>query len=319
MNAKKPMKGSLHPQNPHQGRYNFDTLCQTSPELKLFLKPNPKGDRTIDFTDKKAVLCLNQALLKAYYGINHWSIPENYLCPPIPGRADYIHYLKDLLDKNFQINISERKEEEKNSFCETENIRVLDIGTGASCIYPIIGSQTYKWNFVATDINSTSLESANQIINKNPCLNNKVELRKQNNNGSVFKGIIKASDQFDLTMCNPPFHSSMTHAQSGSQRKWKNLKKEKISQGKAELNFGGQPSELWCPGGEVLFLDIMAKESVDFSHQVGWFTSLVSKDEHIFPLRKRLKKLGACKIEVIKMKQGQKISRFIAWTFCNET
>ena len=43
---------------------------------------------------------LNRALLKADYGIDFWDIPPNYLCPPIPGRVDYIHHLADLLARS---------------------------------------------------------------------------------------------------------------------------------------------------------------------------------------------------------------------------
>ena len=80
----------LHPRNLHQGKYNLRSLCKTSPELEPYIQPNPKGEDTIDFSNDKAVLCLNKALLKHYYKIDNWQIPEGYLCPPIPGRADYI-------------------------------------------------------------------------------------------------------------------------------------------------------------------------------------------------------------------------------------
>lgn len=310
MSEKKENKGkkeSLHPRNPHRGRYDFTALCDAYPDLKIFIRPNPKGDDTIDFTDNKAVICLNSALLAFYYGIKEWSLPDGYLCPPIPGRADYIHYLADILAQNGG-GISSK----------SQKITVLDIGTGASCIYPIIGSQSYGWHFVGTDVDPVSIDSAISIVNRNSSLLDKIQIRKQENKGSMFKGIIKETDRFDLTLCNPPFHSSMAEAQAGNKRKWKNLKKEKLNDGKANLNFGGQESELWCPGGEVLFLDLMARESVDFSKQVGWFSSLVSKDEHIFPLKKRLARLGASQIKVVKMKQGQKVSRFIAWSFQEE-
>jgi 23S rRNA (adenine1618-N6)-methyltransferase len=56
---------------------------------------NEHSIETIDFSDPEAVKSLNQALLISYYDIQMGY--SHYLCPPIPGRADYIHYIADLL------------------------------------------------------------------------------------------------------------------------------------------------------------------------------------------------------------------------------
>uniref|UniRef100_UPI0035655618 RlmF-related methyltransferase n=1 Tax=Ilyobacter sp. TaxID=3100343 RepID=UPI0035655618 len=180
-------KGELHPNNPHKGRYDLKVLTKNLPELKMYLKKNPRGEETIDFSDNKAVVLLNKALLKVHYGIENWDIPKGFLCPPIPGRADYIHYIADLLEG--------RK----------KGVRVLDIGTGANCIYPIIGSQSYNWDFVASDIDPKSIDNAKKIVDSNKVLKNKIILKLQKNRNDIFEGIIEKEDKFDLTMCNPPF------------------------------------------------------------------------------------------------------------------
>ncbi|MGL4785261.1 MAG: 23S rRNA (adenine(1618)-N(6))-methyltransferase RlmF, partial [Cetobacterium sp.] len=264
------------------------------PELKSFIIKNPIGEDTIDFSDNQAVICLNKALIKTYYNIDNWDIPAGFLCPPIPGRADYIHYIADLLTKK-------------------KNINVLDIGTGANCIYPIIGSQTFSWNYTASDIDPKSIENAQKIIDSNENLKNKVKLKLQKDRNHIFVGVIEKNDRFDLTMCNPPFHSSLEDALKANQRKVDNLNKgnKNIQKG---LNFGGQKAELWCPGGERLFLKKMAKESAIFASQVYYFTSLISNKENVKPTIKVLEKLGA-KCQVLEMSQGQKISRVLAWTF----
>ena len=138
-------------------------------------------------------------------------------------------------------------------------IRCLDIGTGSSCIYPIIGTKLYEWSFVGSDIDQIALESANEIIQKNARLTDKVELRLQQNKKDIFHGIIKKGEQFDLTICNPPFHTSMEEAQIGTLRKLKNIKKKKVF--KPVLNFGGKASELWCEGGERTFIHDMIRQS----------------------------------------------------------
>lgn len=289
-------KGELHPNNPHKGKYDFKLLIKNLPELKAYIRKNPRGEDSIDFSDNKAVILLNKALLKTYYNIDNWDIPKGFLCPPIPGRADYIHYIAELV------------EGKKNG------IKVLDIGTGANCIYPIIGSQSYNWNFVASDIDPESIGNAKKIVESNENLSNKIILKLQINRNNIFEGIIEKKDKFDLTMCNPPFHASLENAIKANQRKVNNLRKENKDVKKG-LNFGGQKAELWCPGGERLFLKKMVKESIKFSSQVTWFTSLVSNKDNIKPIKKLLDKLGAKEVRIFEMSQGQKISRVLAWTF----
>ena len=288
-------KGELHPNNPHKGKYDFEVLSKNIPQLKEYIRKNPRGEDTIDFSDNEAVILLNKALLKTFYNIDNWDIPKSFLVPPIPGRADYIHYIAELLEKK-------------------DNVKVLDIGTGANCIYPIIGSQSYGWNFLASDIDSKSIENAQKIIDANKNLKDKIILKLQKNSDNIFEGIIDKTDRFDLTMCNPPFHSSLEAAIKANERKVSNLNKgnKEIKKG---FNFGGQKAELWCNGGELLFLKKMAKESVKFSSQVNWFTSLVSDKDNIKPLGKLLEKLGAKEVKVLEMSQGQKISRVLAWKF----
>jgi len=86
-------KSRLHPRNKHRERYDFKLLIESSPELAQFVKMNIYNDESIDFFNPDAVKALNKALLKYFYDIENWDIPEGYLCPPIPGRADYIHHI----------------------------------------------------------------------------------------------------------------------------------------------------------------------------------------------------------------------------------
>jgi 23S rRNA (adenine1618-N6)-methyltransferase len=302
--------GKLHPRNPHHGRYDFEVLCKACPDLDDFLISNPKGDSSIDFSDPQAVLCLNRALLAHFYKVSFWQIPPGYLCPAVPGRADYVHYAADLLMFNGQVPTGKR-------------VRILDIGTGANCIYPIIGSQTYGWHFVATDIDTVSINVARSIAQSNPGLKQLVHPLLQPNPDAIFTGVIKPEDYFDLTICNPPFHESLQQAEQSNTRKVSNLNKalssekreRKAAALKSVLNFGGQKNELWCEGGEIAFINKMAEESLDFAHQVNWFTSLVSKAENVTPLKKHLDRLGASQVKVVNMSQGQKISRMLAWKF----
>lgn len=297
--------GKLHPLNPHRGRYDFAALLESYPDLETFLVENPAGDRSIDFSDQAAVLALNKALLAKFYGVERWMIPPGYLCPPIPGRADAIHYLAELLAKSNDGEIPRGKK-----------VRVLDIGTGANCIYPILGCRSYGWHFVASDIDRTAVKTARLIVESNPCLANRVKIVEQREKDAIFRGVIRKGDRYDLTMCNPPFHSSVEAAKAASERKRSNLDRGKGTRSetnRSRLNFGGQDAELWCPGGELQFIKQMIRESVDYREQVGWFSSLVSKSENLPALKAELKGCGAGRIEVLEMSQGQKVSRLLAW------
>lgn len=288
----------LHPSNPHQGRYDMEALVAALPALDKYLAPNPRGEQTIDFSNPKAVLCLNQAILAHHYGITHWQIPAGYLCPPIPGRADYLQYLNDLLANG------ERP-------VKNPTPRVLDIGTGANLIYPILGTRTFGWQFTATDTDGVAVTNGHRIIAANPALQS-VQLLLQRNPQQFFSGIIGADDYFELTLCNPPFFKSQQEAEAQSRRKWRNLKGEEAS---VKRNFGGQSNELWCEGGELAFLNRMIEESVQYGAQVGWFTALVSQQDHILLLKRTLRTVDAQGVTVVPMAQGQKNSRFIAWHF----
>ena len=297
-------KSELHLRNKHRSRYDFEQLINSCPDLKSFVSINKFNIQTIDFTNSLAVKTLNQALLKQFYNIEYWDIPKNYLCPPIPGRVDYIHYIADLLGSSNGGVIPKGK-----------SVNVLDIGTGANCIYPLLGHQEYGWHFVGSDSDTLAVKVANQIVSSNS-LSNTIECRHQTNSSFIFKGIVKPQEIFDITICNPPFHSSPEEAQAGSERKWNNLGYKKTT--KPTLNFGGQLSELWCKGGEVAFISKMVEESSQMKDQSLWFTALVSKSTSLPAIYYALKKAEAVSIKTINMTQGNKISRMIAWTFLSD-
>ncbi|MDP5031603.1 23S rRNA (adenine(1618)-N(6))-methyltransferase RlmF [Paraglaciecola sp.] len=302
----------MHANNLHKHGYDFTLLTRTLPALQPFVIANTERRPTINFSDPLAVKLLNQALLKHYYNLTYWDIPDGFLCPPIPGRADYICHIADLLNASHIV---------KND----NQIIGLDIGVGANLVYPIVGSQVYQWDFIGSEINPSSLASAQRIIDSNTKLAGHIRLRPQCNADNIFKGIILPQDTLTFTMCNPPFHASAAQAISGTQRKNRNLGRNKQKRGVTadkqpstslnHLNFAGQQNELWCNGGEVAFIRKMINESQLFAKQVRWFTCLVSKKEHLTLLYQQLEKVNANEVKTVNMSQGSKISRFIAWRF----
>jgi 23S rRNA (adenine1618-N6)-methyltransferase len=289
-------KQGLHPRNRHRNRYDFGELTRACPELAAFVRPNPYGDLSIDFADPDAVRTLNRALLRQAYGIR-WDLPPGFLCPPIPGRADYLHHAADLLAGGGPIP-------------RGEAVRVLDIGTGANCIYPLLGHREYGWRFLGSDIDPAALAWAGRMVQDNG-LSGAIELRLQPQAGHIFQGLLRDGECFALSICNPPFHASADAAREGTRSKLANLGRG----GALRLNFGGRGGELWCLGGELGFLRRMIAESARFPTRCRWFSSLVSRSANLPALRQALAQAGARASRTLAMAQGQKQSRILAWSF----
>ncbi|MGY3230586.1 23S rRNA (adenine1618-N6)-methyltransferase [Luteibacter sp. HA06] len=304
-----PPVTTLHPRNRHTGRYDFAELSREMPLLAAYVGDNGHCEDSIDFSDPHAVRALNRALLKSQYGIAHWDIPPDYLVPPIPGRADYVHGVADLLASSNGGQIP-----------TGPGVRALDIGTGANLIYPLIGNREYGWRFTASEVDTHALRAAKGIVDGNPGLGDGIFLRRQENPIHVFEQLLRPEDRFDVSMCNPPFHSSAREAAAGNIRKTRNLDKtdKKAPPRTTNLNFGGQGRELWCQGGEERFIRTMITESTSYARTVLWFTTLVARSEHLNEIYRALTHVKAVDVRTVNMAQGNKQSRFVAWTFHDE-
>ena len=279
----------MHSNNPYIEDYNFKQLVAQFPDLGDFVFINDHGNQSIKFSDNKAVKALNTALLKVDYGIV-WELPVNNLCPPIPGRLDYLLHISDLIPK--------------------KELRLLDIGTGSNLIYPILGTCHFNWKCTGSEVNSESLKNAQKIIANNSKLSG-IELRQQKFKNNIFEGIITSKDFFDVVVCNPPFYKNRTDAERRNQRKVKNLG----LMDEERLNFGGLSNELWYKGGEEAFIKKMALESSNYKDQVQWFTAIVSQKDNLKNIKRAINKTKPTDVRIVEMAQGNKISRFVAWTF----
>ena len=290
----------MHAQNPYGNRYDLKRLTKHYHALEKFIVLNPSGEETIDFSSSEAVFALNKSMLLADFKLGDYELPSGYLIPPVPGRLDYLLHVRDFLTEKFNVS-------------ENSQLNGLDMGSGANGIYCILGAQYFNWNMVGSETDAKAVEIANSNLKKTKELNDKIEIRHQHDKGSLFKNTIQANEQFDFVVCNPPFHSSKEEALKGSLRKVKNLggyaAKEKFL-----LNFEGQANELWCNGGEVLFIKRLIKESVGFKNQVKVFSTLVAKSESVAAIKKQLSKVKA-NFEVIPMALGNKKGRYLMWWF----
>lgn len=290
-------KTGLHPRNKHKSSYDFKELIKSFPKLTPFVQKNKFNNESIDFSNPEAVIALNSALLKHFYNVGQWEIPKDYLCPPIPGRADYIHQIADLLTPA------------NGQAPKGPTVKMLDIGVGANCVYPLIANSEYGWSVVGTDIDETAVNNAAKIVDSNK-LSSDIKIVLQKDKTKYFTNVIGANDFYNVVVCNPPFHSSIEEARAGTEKKNRNLGLKKNVQ-----NFGGQSNELWCEGGEVSFIMKMIQESVPFKNNVQWFSTMVSKSTTLPFIYDELKRLNAVSFKTIDLAQGQKKSRIVAWTF----
>ena len=195
---------------------------------------------------------------------------------------------------------------------QVHGTRVLDVGAGANIIYPLIGHREYGWTFVGSELDAVALDSAAHTLGANPGLGEAILLRRQVDRNAIFRGVVQAGERFDLTLCNPPFHGSMREVRETAQAKWRKLGREAE---RPLRNFGGQGPELWCEGGEAGFIRRMITESADLRDRVRWFTTLVSSAASLPAVHRALRQVEARDIRTVAMAQGQKQSRFVAWTF----
>jgi len=290
----------MHRLNRFRDGYDFTRLVTAHPPLAPFVVQSPRGEPTITFADPDAVLALNQALLKEAYDLK-WSLPPGALCPPVPGRLDYVHHLADLLGGGDAADAP-----------RGPDIAILDLCAGANCILPLLGASEYGWRYVATEANQASHRWARQIVRINPGVARLIEGRHQPDPRLCFAHVTTASERFAACTCNPPFHPSHEVAAAGSARKRRNLK---LGRDAAALNFGGTSDELVCEGGEVGFIERMIAESATRPELCVWFTTMVSKSANLLALRRALQKTPATLVRTVDVAHGQKKSRMLAWTF----
>ncbi len=273
----------------------LDVLVKAEPILEQYIFTKKDGNKTIDFGEFEAVRALNKALLKSCYNITFWDIPPGHLCPGVPGRADYIHYAAEFLNTKLD---------------SVKNLKCIDIGTGPSIIYPLLGHRIHNWSFIASEVDEVSLRCAKGIIEANG-LGSVIELRRQKDRNLILKNIVKPHERIDLLMCNPPFYASIEEATEKSKRKITNLKLRKTDRS----TFDGTKSELTYPGGELAFVKLLISESLEFRTQIKWSSALISNRQHIPNLIKFLEFKKVKEYSILKMHLGNKKLRILIWSF----
>jgi 23S rRNA A1618 N6-methylase RlmF len=234
----------------------------------------------IDFTDAEASKELTRIILKNDFNLE-WDMPLNHLIPPVMNRVNYIYWINDLIKIK----------------CFNENIKGIDIGVGASCIYPLLGTSIYGWKFLGTEIDKESVNFSNENIKRNK-LENEISIIYNDNNTLILNGIIPKDEIFDFCMCNPPFFSNELESERNNPK----------------TICTGNKNELMTEGGELQFISQIITDSLLLKNQICWFTSMIGKKETLKSLKLKLNDLNI-NYYITEFINGNITRWGIAWSF----
>ncbi|ORY85965.1 hypothetical protein BCR35DRAFT_277643 [Leucosporidium creatinivorum] len=272
--------------SPYRTAPRFDELAAAIPAFAPFLRTTSKGQPTIDFQNDKAVRALTSALLERDFQLA-MDLPEDRLCPMVPGRLEYMLWILQLSLRTLGPTPS------------PPPLAGLDIGTGSSCIYPLLGCRSYpSLQFVASDVDDHSLSYARRNVQNNR-MEDRIDVRKVEALGSMFP-----AGNFDFTMCNPPFYS--TAEEIADSLAAKELEPYAVCTGGA--------NEMVTDGGEVAFVGRMVEESLTCGERIRWFSSLLGKYSSIAPLVAQLQSHSIENYTIKELTQGQTQRYVLAWS-----
>ncbi|XP_059435007.1 uncharacterized protein LOC132167968 isoform X2 [Corylus avellana] len=331
---------TIHPRNKYsENPPDFALLASLYTSFQPFVFYGRDGRPRIDWTDFNATRELTRVLLLHDHGI-HWWIPDGQLCPTVPNRSNYIHWIEDLLASDIigKTNTS------------GDNVRGFDIGTGANCIYPLLGASLLGWSFVGSDVTDVALEWAGKNVKNNPQISQLIEIRKveiheespsmeelhddklvfceskTELSGSMVKEEV---DPLPSTSFDPHADANKTYngppVLIGAVRD-----SEKFdfcmcnppffeSMDEAGLNpktsCGGTPEEMICHGGEKAFITRIIEDSAVLKHSFRWYTSMVGRKSNLKFLMSKLREVGVTIVKTTDFVQGQTCRWGLAWSF----
>ncbi|XP_022860145.1 U6 small nuclear RNA (adenine-(43)-N(6))-methyltransferase isoform X2 [Olea europaea var. sylvestris] len=327
----------IHPRNKYsENPPDFGLLASLYPSFEPYVFYSLDGRPRIDWTDFNATRELTRVLLLHDHGLNWW-IPDGQLCPTVPNRSNYIHWIEDLLASDLIP-------------CTRGNsvVKGFDIGTGANCIYPLLGASLLGWTFVGSDVTDVAIEWANRNVKSNPHLSELIEIRRVDTETKIFDaeelqnkqkdninsyvdstntvsvdmgpspsfslrsqsvknsyhgppvlvGVVKDGESFDFCMCNPPFF--MTMEEAGLNPK---------------TSCGGTPEEMVCLGGEEAFITRIIEDSAQLKRAFRWYTSMVGRKSNLNILTSKLWNVGVTVVKTTEFVQGQTSRWGLAWSF----
>ncbi|XP_050295563.1 U6 small nuclear RNA (adenine-(43)-N(6))-methyltransferase [Anthonomus grandis grandis] len=285
------MNKYMHPRNIYKTPPDFKQLAIQFPDFQKYVKLDISGKPVFDFKDPNALRALSRTLLKKDFNLDV-EMPSNKLVPTIPLRLNYILWIEDLL-----------------GFIQKEGIvKGIDIGTGASCIYPLMAAKKNNWKMLATETDDESVVCARKNIE----MNNLQELItvKKVSCDYIFKEALNVDEEFDFCMCNPPFFSS-------TQELHPFFKSRKQNRPHPKNAFVASVNEVVSKGGEVEFVQKIIKESREIGKKIKIYTSMVGQKSSLPILKKSLREAEVNSFKEVEFCQGNTTRWGLAWTFAD--
>mmetsp|Transcript_2069 Transcript_2069/g.8157 ORF Transcript_2069/g.8157 Transcript_2069/m.8157 type:complete len:393 (-) Transcript_2069:1443-2621(-) len=274
----KASRTGCHRRNPYYEKVpDFGELASRHPELRKHMQFSESGFAHLNLRSVDAQIQLAKTLLKEDFHLE-WDLPEGHLCPAIPSRIDYLLWAEDIYKASMPTEVSN---------C------VVDVGTGASCIYPLLGCRVLdqSYRFIAIDNDCQALTSASENVSRNS-LQARILVRE----GSLLAPLGK-EERVSFTVCNPPFYADPADPGMNPLR----------------TSSGGLP-QMVTSGGELEFLKSLAKESALFPN-VAWFTSLVGLKRDVYPFETYLREMNADRVVRTSFQIARTRRWAVAWTF----
>lgn len=348
----------MHDRNPYRGNPpNFQRLAALYPDFALHVSREGK----LDFNDPAALLSLTKTLLLNDFKLD-WEIPLTRLCPAVPNRINYLLWVEDLLAiSTSQLSSSSlpsslptppyaltpdlKRPLPEPSASTTAKTVGIDIGTGASAIFPLLGCRMNDtWRFLATELDDISASCAEDNVIRNG-LGDRISILRQHKDAPLLAQVLATPMPSNINIldsacrngsatsadCSTLYgncargvgaSAAATTTELGTESTFAflmcnppffdmgHIMPENTATGKSAVD-----SETMCNGGEVGFVTRLARESVVSSTRVVWFTSMLGKKASIQPLMNVLRELGASSILSTQLIQGKTMRWAIAWSF----
>lgn len=286
----------MHARNRYKDKPpDFAYLASKYPDFKQHVQPSLNGRVSLNFKDPEAVRALTCTLLREDFGLSI-DIPLERLIPAVPSRLNYIHWVEDLIG---------HQDSDKSTLR-----RGIDIGTGASCIYPLLGSTLNGWYFLATEVDDMCFNYAKKNVEQNN-LSDLIKVVKVPQKTLLMDALKEESEiVYDFCMCNPPFFANQLEAKGVNSR---NPRRPPPS----SVNTGGV-TEIMAEGGELEFVKRIIHDSLQLKKRLRWYSCMLGKKCSLAPLKKELRIQGVPKVTYTEFCQGRTMRWALAWSFYDD-
>ena len=241
---------------------------------------------------------LTRSILHFHFGLQLPLLPDDRLCPPVPNRWFYCEWVLQ------EVMPSLTNPMHFETTYKVTNVG-LDVGTGASAIYPLLLlSQDSKLHMLASEIDTMSIQSAKINCEANG-LQDRVTLIPITDSSNLVGGplsqaLAKANvTNLDFIVTNPPFFDERPSERADGRERTPMTDTEGL-----------------YPGGEVGWVLDVLRDSLTTLTNIGWYSTMLSKKASFQTLERILTNfLGPGHVRSTEFNVGSMTRWFLAWTY----